>query len=398
VTATQFRYRASTPAGEVVEGVVHAASRPTVLAELQRKQLYPLVVDEVAAPSVERRGRRVGWRAAVVLWTRSTATLLAAGVPLDRALAFGAAQAGHAGVEAAVRDVRRAVQNGAPLADALAAHARYFDPLYVASVAAGESSGALDAVFERLADHLDEVAELRSQVRSALLYPAFMAVVGVAGTFVLLAFVIPRFAAIMTDLGGELPLSARLLMGASALLAASWWAWLLVAAAAAYAARAALARPGPRRRWHAARLELPWLGGFERRYLTARMARTLGLLLRSGIQILPALRIARASAPNLVFQGGIDRAAASVAEGGALAPALAGTLPPLAVQLLAVGEETGQLDTLCLRVASSYDAEVRRTLRTMTALVEPVMILVFGAVVGFVALAMLQTIYGINLK
>jgi type II secretory pathway component PulF len=398
MTATQFRYRASTPTGEVVEGVVHAASRPTVLAELQRKQLYPLTVDELAVPAAERAARRVGWRAAVVLWTRSVATLLAAGVALDRALAFGAAHVGHAGVAEAVRDVRRAVQNGEPLADAIARHPRYFDPLYVASVAAGESSGALDSVFERVADHLEEVAELRAQVRSALLYPAFMAVVGVVGTFVLLGFVIPRFATIMTELGGELPLATRALMAASAVVAGGWWLWLAAAAAGAAGVRAALARPGPRRRWHAVRLELPWVGDFERKYLTARVARTLGLLLRSGIQILPALRIARASAPNVVFQSGMDRAAVAVAEGGALAPALAGTLPALALQMVAVGEETGQLDALCLRIADSYDGQVRRSLRTMTALVEPAMILVFGGLVGFVALAMLQTIYGINIK
>ncbi|HEX6105604.1 MAG TPA: type II secretion system F family protein [Gemmatimonadales bacterium] len=391
-----WKYRAAATSGQIVEGVLQAPSRQRVLAELQRQHLYPVAVDEVAAGGVEARGRRVGRRAAVALWTRSTATLLGAGVPLDRALGFGANHLGHHGLETALRDVRRAVRNGAALADALARHGRYFDSLYVATVSAGESTGALDTVFERLAEHLEETGELRSQVRSALIYPVLMACVTVLGTAVLLGFVVPRFADIMADVGGELPVTVRLLMGASAAVTGWWWVWLLAIAAGTYALRQALTRPETLRRWHARRLELPWIGEFERKYLTARFARTLGLLLRSGLPMLQALRIARASAGNLSFQAGVDRAAAAVAEGGNLAASLAGTLPPLASQMLAVGEESGQLDSLCLRVADAYDADVRRTLRTMVALVEPAMILVFGTLVGFVALAMLQAIYGIN--
>ncbi len=393
----RFRYRAATPAGQVIEGVLHGASRQTVLAELQRQRLYPVSVDEVAAPTAERSGSRLGRRAAVALWTRSMATLLGAGVPLDRALAFGDGSAGHRGLADALREVRRAVQGGAGLAQALARHPRYFDALFVATIEAGESSGALDAVFERLSDHLEESAELRSQVQSALIYPLLMAVVGAAGIFVLLGFVIPRFAEILSDAGGELPLTARLLIAASTIVAKGWWAGLLLGVVAAYAISAASTRPTARRRWDATRLRLPWIGDFERKYLTARFARTLGLLLKSGIPVLPALGIARASAPNLVLQEGVDRASAAVSEGSALAPALAGTLPPLALQMIAVGEESGRLEELCLRVADAYDGQVRRTLRTMIALIEPAMILVFGALVGFVALAMLQAIYGINL-
>jgi general secretion pathway protein F len=393
-----YRYRAAAESGRIVEGVLQAPSRQIVLAELQRQHLYPVAVDEIGSSGGERRRRRLGGRAALTLWTRSTATLLSAGVPLDRALGFGSSHLGHEGLETALRDVRRAVRNGEGLADALGRHRRFFDPLYVATVSAGESTGALDTVFERLADHLEESGELRSQVRSALIYPALMAVVTVIGTGVLLGFVVPRFADIMADVGGQLPVTVRLLMAASAVVTGGWWLWLALAAGGALAVRQALARPETLRHWHARRLTLPWIGEFERKYLTARFSRTLGLLLRSGLPVLPALRISRASASNLVFQTGVDRAAATVAEGGSLAASLSGTLPPLAAQMLAVGEESGQLDALALRVADAYDADVRRTLRTMVALVEPAMILIFGTLVGFVALAMLQAIYGINLN
>ena len=394
----RFRYRAATPTGQVVEGVVQATSRQSVLEELRRQHLYPVTIDESTPGRAVRGGRRLGRRAAVTLWTRNAATLLGAGVPLDRALAFTAQYASHQGLAETVRQVRGAVQGGASLADALAQHPRYFDSLFVAMVSAGEASGALDIAFERISEHLEESAELRSQVRAALLYPAIMTVVATVGIIILLGFVIPRFASTLGDVGGTLPLTTRLLLGASALLTKLWWVWLILVAAAAYMIPQALARPETRRRWHAARLAWPWIGDLELKYSTARFARTLGLLLKSGMPALPALKIARTSATNLVVQESIDRAAASLSEGSALAPSLAGTLPPLALQMIAVGEESGRLEELCLRVADTYDREVGRALRTGVALLEPALILAFGGLVGFVALAMLQAIYGINLK
>jgi type II secretory pathway component PulF len=395
-SAVRYRYRAATAEGQVVEGVLQAPSRQTALAELHRQRLFPVALDEVGAPVRRARGRAPSRAVAVALWTRNVSILLGAGVPLDRALAFTAEQAGHDGLADAVRQARRAVQGGSSLADALAPHPRYFGALVVAMVAAGESSGALDAVFERLAAHLEEVAELRSQVRSALLYPALMAAVASVGVTVLITFVVPRFAAILGDVGGRLPGSTRALLAASHLLTHWWWAWLSAAAVLAYAAREALRDPRYRARWHRARLAWPRVGDLELKYVTARFTRTLGLLLRSGVPMLSALRIARAAVGNVVLSDGVERAAAAVAQGSALAPALADTLPPLATQMIAVGEESGRLEELCVRVADTYDGEVRRALRTAVAMIEPAMILLFGALVGFVALAMLQAIYSIN--
>ena len=196
-----------------------ANNLPVVLSldeqySLSGQRLYPVTVDEATSAAGARLGRRLGRRAAVTLWTRNAATLLGAGVPLDRTLAFTAQHAGHDGFADTVRQVRRAVQGGASLADALAQHPRYFDPLFIAMVSAGELSGALDVVFARLSEHVEESAELRSQVRSALLYPALMSVVATVGVIVLLGFVIPRFASVLADVGGTLPLSTRLLLGA----------------------------------------------------------------------------------------------------------------------------------------------------------------------------------------
>ena len=218
-----YHYRAATAAGQMVEGTLQAPSRRKVLEDLSRRQLYPVAVDEIAAGTARRVGRRLGRRAALALWTRSAATLLSAGVPLDRALQFTIQHAGHDGLADVLRDVRREVQGGVSLADALERHPRYFPPVFVAMVAAGESSGALDVVLERLSQHLEEVAELRSQIRSALLYPALMAAVASIGVTVLLLFVIPRFATILADVGSTLPLSTRLLVSMSVVLTKGWW-------------------------------------------------------------------------------------------------------------------------------------------------------------------------------
>jgi type II secretory pathway component PulF len=392
----RYRYRAATAAGQIIEGLLQAPSREGALEELQRKRLYPVAIDELLGEKGRRLSRWLGRRAAVAVWCRNLATLLSAGLPLDRALAFTTEHAGHADLAVALRDVRKSVQGGTTLAEALARHGRLFEPLFVAMVAAGEASGALDVVFQRLADHLEESSELRSQVRSALLYPALMAVVASLGVLVLLVFVIPRFGDILKDVGGRLPLSTRLLVGASQAITSWWWVWLLLAAGVVQAARRAVADPEIRRRWHTWRLRWPVSGALELQYGTAQFTRTLGLLLHSGVPMLASLRIARAAVGNEAVSAGIEQAIAAVSQGSAVAPALAGTLPPMAIQMMAVGEESGQLESLCLRIASSYDGEVRRALRTAVALIEPAMILTFGALVGFVALAMLQAIYGIN--
>lgn len=392
----RYHYRAATGEGKVVDGTLQALSRQAVLETLHRQRLYPMAVDEVETGKAGSAGSRISVRAALILWTRNTATLLGAGLPLDRALGFTVEHLGNEVVRHALRRVRREVRSGASLADALAAQPAVFSPMFAAIVSAGEATGQLEAVFDRLAEHLEERAELVSQVRSALIYPALMAGAAGVGVLVLLGFVVPRFTAMLEEIGGALPTSTRLLVGVSSLLTAWWWIWLPVAAGLAYGLATALRRPEVRRRWHRSRLSWPWIGELELKYGTAQFARTLGLLLRSGLPIIPALRIARTTVPNVALREGLERAGVAVDQGAELARSVADTLPPLAVQMLAVGEESGRLDELCIRVARTYDEEVRRALRTIVALIEPAMIILFGGLVGFVALAMLQAIYSVN--
>ena len=392
--ASSFRYRAAMESGEIVSGRLAAATRVAALDELHQKQLFVITLDEEAPASARRFSRRPSDHVSLALWTRTLATMLAAGVHLSEALAFGAESTEGTALGDAVRTVRDAVNQGAPLAVALAAHPKQFGALYVALIAAGEEGGALTPVLERLAANLEESAELRSQLQASLVYPAILACSSGVGILVLLLFVLPRFQGMIADLGGTLPLSTRLLLGASHIVLDAWWLWLALVAGAALWLRAASADAA----WQNRRLGWPLVGPFEEAWITARLVRALGILLKSGVPVLASLRIAGASVSNVAVGRRLERAEAAVADGAPVSLALADVLPPLAVRLLSAGEESGRLPELCESVADTYDAEVRRMLRALVALVEPALVIVFGVLVGWVALAMLQAIYSVNAR
>ncbi|MEO5904053.1 MAG: type II secretion system F family protein [Gemmatimonadaceae bacterium] len=392
----RYRYRAADASGRVVEGDLQSQSRSMAIEELRRQSLFPVDVSEVDAVAPKQRGERSSLPDALAVWTRTLSTLLSAGLPLERALSFSSSETSNAVLTAAVADVRNDIRQGVSVAAAMKKRPKVFGSLYIAMVTAGEESGALDQVLGRLADNLDEAAELRGRVRSALLYPALMAIVATMGVTVILLFVIPRFVDMLSEVGGALPLSTRTLIAMSALVTRWWWIWIPFGLLVAFLAQRWLADPANRFKWHRARLGLPVTGDLERNYLTARFARTLGLLQRSGVGIVASLRIARSAMTNDFIGDQIQRASDSVSQGRRLGSELQGVLPALAVQLISVGEESGKLGELCLRAADSYDKDVSRRLGALVSLLEPALILLFGAMVGFVALAMLQAIYSVN--
>lgn len=390
-----FRYRAATAAGELIEGVVQAATPGEAGEALRRQSLVPVSVEADTHGADAGRRWRVRRPEAAAAAVRALALLVGAGVTLERALEFAARHAGHRDVAAALRDVRIAVERGGPLSGALREQP-VFGAFAAAVVRAGEESGTLEASLARLAEWLEQAASLRARIRAALLYPALMGIVTSIGVVVLLVVVVPRFVSILGDLGGALPLSTRLLVGASRVVAGGWWLWMPAIVAGVVGARWWLAEPGNRRRWHAARLRLVLAGEIEQAIGTARFARALGVLLESGTPVLSALRIARASVTNDAMAAGLEAAAARVARGERLSESLRGALPPLAVELIAAGEESGTLSEVCRHVAQAHEERAGRELRTLVRLVEPALILVFGGVVGFIALAMLQAVYAVN--
>ncbi len=397
--ATSFRYRASTDTGSMVDGVLRAATRDAALRELRRQQLWPVTVEPVAARAASTfrlPGGASSRRRAVSHWTRTLATLLDAGAPLDRALAVAHGQCTQPDVAEGAQAIRKAVQGGASLAEAMRLQPLLFNSLHTGVVRSGEAAGSLDKALDTLAGYLEEDESLRAQLTSALIYPALMASVASLGILVLLLFVVPRFATLLADLGGTMPMSTRILVFVGEVVTRGWWVLALAGAAVVVGARAVLASPDATLAWHTKRLTLPITGSIERTLATARFCRALGLMLQGGLPLLPALRLARTGVTNRAMSAELDRATQNVMRGNGLASSLLGILSPMAVQLLAVGEESGRLDALALRAAASHDEEVRRRLRTLASLLEPALILVFGAVVGFVALAMLQAIYAVN--
>ncbi|MDX2183255.1 MAG: type II secretion system F family protein [Gemmatimonadaceae bacterium] len=395
----RYRYRAATTDGGMVEGVLQAASREQAVEHLRRQQLVPVTVDLTTPDASSGRGLgllRGGSRRDLALWTRTLATLLAAGAPMDRALAVARTQVSHPGVAAAADDIRRRVVAGTSVGDAMRAHPEVFAPMHAAMIDAGEATGALDRACELLADYLDEDSAWREQLQTALLYPVLMSLVATLGTLVLLLVVVPRFSSLLSDLGGTLPLSTRVLVAVGTAVAQWWWLLLVGAVLVVAGGSAWLSTPAVRAALHAKRLSWPVIGDFERALATARFTRGLGVLLDGGLPLLSAWRLAQGGVTNVAIAAGLRRAADDVGRGVPVATATSSVLSPLASQLLAIGEESGQLAALALRAAATHERAVQRTLRVATGLIEPTLIVVFGGIVGLVALAMLQAIYAVN--
>lgn len=337
-------------------------------------------------------------RAELPAFTRSLASFLGAGFPLDRALAMYSDLAAHPRFDAAVKRVRREIQAGRSFAAALETESDIFDALYVSTVGAAERAGALEAGLTNLAQNLEDRRELRQQIQGMLLYPVLMSIVGALAVTVLLVFVIPRFVAILEGSGQNLPWATAVLLSFSRFVSHFWWAILILAALAFALAHGYLNTAQGRRAWDRRKLDAPVAGDFLRKLLAARFCRTLATLLQNGVPLPAALRLSAETLGNTEAAQAVRDAQVRVKEGESLAAALGrfDVFPPAALRMAAVGEESGRLEDMLLRAAELYEGEVRRNLRTLVGLMEPAMILVLGGLVGFVALAMVQAVFSIN--
>ncbi len=400
-----FAYRAADRRGHTVDGVMEAPDARAVVERLQRDAYFPIRVGPPAGP-VTWSGRRrpAGGRGRisnrdVATLSRQLATLVEAGVPLDRALAIQARLAPTARLRGIVADVLERVQGGAPLADAVAAHhPRPFSRLYVSMVRAGETGGVLDATLRRLAALLEETQEIRDALVSALIYPLLLAAVGAAAVVFLMGFVIPRFAVILDDLGATLPLPTLLLLEAAGLIQRAGWPLALLTAGLALGSRMIVATPRGRLTADRLLLRLPLIGPVIVQSETARLARILGTLLQSGVAVLPALIAVRDMLGNRVLVRAVEALVDGVRRGAGLAQPIArsGAFPPLVAHLVRVGEETGRLEETLLRAAASLEADTRTRLQRLVALAEPCIILVMGLAVGFIVVAILMAILTIT--
>jgi general secretion pathway protein F len=396
-----FAYRAADRRGQTIDGVMEAPDARAVVERLQRDAYFPIRVDaqdahprRLGRPRPERGRGQVAGRDLVAL-TQQLATLIEAGLPLDRALAIQAELAPTPRLRALVADVLESVQGGVSLADALARHhPRPFSRLYINMVRAGEKGGVLEATLRRLAGFLEEAQEFRDALVSALIYPVLLAGVGAAAVVFLMTFVIPRFAVIFEDLGATIPLPTLILLEASGLIQRSWWLLALLAAGLALGSRMVLATPRGRLRADRLLLRLPLVGKVIVQTEVARLTRILGTLLRSGVAMIPALTVVKDMLGNQVLARAVEGLADGVRRGAGLAQPMAESraFPALAVHMVRVGEETGRLEETLLQVATSLEIDTRKLVKRLVALAEPCIILAMGLVVGFIVVAMLMAI------
>jgi len=398
--ATTFHFRAVASDGKIRTGTIAAETDKSVAQELRRQGLTPVFVglEQKKSFNFEIPAFNRGKRKDILFFTQELSTLLNAGVPVDRALSITAELTEHGGFRSLVLDVIRVLKGGKSLADSLATHPSHFSELYVNMVRAGEASGSLSQIFERLAEFERTRDDLRGFIVSSLIYPALLTVVGIGSIFVLLNFVVPRFATIFSDPRMKIPTPTLIMLQASNIVQ-NYWAPVAIALVVAIVAFQSYIRTSVGRLWwDGMRLRLPLLGDALRKAETARFARAMATLVSASVPLVQSLGISRGILNNRKISGTLEGIAQGVKRGEGIAQPLtrAGEFPPLAGHLLAVGEETGRLDAMFNRMADIYDNETRTAIRRFTSIFEPVIILVMGVMVGTLILSLMLAITSIN--
>ena len=389
-----FEYKAVTPAGETLTGEMEAASADVVIQRVQEAGNIPVMAREAGSgfrlDTLFRRRRGLN-NAEIGEITQQLATLLGAGMPLDRSLGILVDLAENERVEKVMGNVRNRVREGGSLSESLEEQHGVFSRFYINMVRAGEIGGSLDETLDRLAEYMERTKEVRDSVISALIYPIFLMALAIASLIVLMGYVVPQFTPMFEELGQELPLLTEIVMLFGNVIQGYWWLIVLVIAALVIWFRQQMARPASRLKWDDRFLRIKGVGGLIARTETAKLARTTGTLLVNGVPLLTALSIAKNVLNNSVLQEDVAEAAKKVKTGTPLARALAagGRFPRLALQMINVGEESGQLDTMLVRVAGTYDREVKTTIDRLLALMVPVLILFLALVIAVIVISVL---------
>jgi len=376
-----------------------------VVERLQRDAYFPIQVkpqDERPSTFALRLpafGRRRVTRVEVLTLFQQLATLIEAGLPVDRALVILEELAPSPRLRAIVGDLLKSIRGGNSLAEAMAKHQpRPFSRLAVNMVRAGEKGGVLEATLKRLAELLEETQQFKETLVSALIYPILLTLAGTGAVVFLLTFVIPRFVDIFRDLGQSLPMVTQVLLSLSTGLQEYWWLLALGVLVVVLAVRVWLSTEAGRTQWDRIVLRLPLIGDVVLKSETARFARVLGTLLKSGVPVLTALGVVRELTGNQVLGRAIERVSEGVRRGAGIAVPLreAQTFPAMAVHMVRVGEETGRLEDMLVKVATDFESEVRRLVKRLMGLLEPAIILIMGLIVGFIVVALLMAIFSLT--
>jgi general secretion pathway protein F len=390
-----FSYRATTLDGAIMEGVIEAADEKAAVEILKNTGIIPL---KIAAPreSIKKRLSLRSSKGDLLIFTTELSELLHAGLPLDRSLNILSEISESKEMKNIVLSILKSIREGSSFSDALSRHPKVFPRLYVNMTRAGETGGVLDVVLDKLNEFLESTKELKEHIVSAMIYPAILTVAGGASIIVLLTYVLPKFSLIFAELGGSLPLSTKVILAFSNALKSYWWAVALSILAGWIIFKSYIKSDTGKYKWDAFKLKA--VGEVIQKLETARFCRTLGTLLKSGVPLLQALTNAKDVISNRVIASAIDGVLKGAKEGKGIAVPLseAHVFPPLALSMIKVGEETGQLDSMLLKVASTYEKGLRVAIKRFVSLFEPVVILGMGLIIGFIVISMLMAIFSMT--
>ena len=393
---TTYQWRGRTAGGENVAGELTVSNRGELLAQLRKKRI---VVTSVKQKPKELSiklpfGESVGTKD-LAIFTRQFATMINAGLPLVQCLDILSRQLEKQVFRDVTKKVMGDIEGGQTLCESLRKHPKAFDELYVNMVNAGEAGGILDTILLRLAEYIEKIEALKRKVKGAMMYPAVVFTVAVGATLFMLMFIIPTFARMFTDFGAELPLPTKIVLGASNLIRDWWWLGGATAVATVLGLKKFYGTDKGHHVIDGLMLKMPVLGDVLRKGAVARFTRTLGTLVSSGVPILDGLEITAKTAGNVIVKDAIMHARASIREGDTISNPLrqSGVFPPMVVQMITVGEETGALDEMLTKIADFYDDEVDTAVDALTSVIEPIMIVVMGALVGGMVVAMYLPIF-----
>lgn len=385
----KFSYVGVTATGKQVKGEIQAASKNEVISLLRKKKLRPVTI-KAASMSINLAFLDRVKLQDISRFTRQFSAMTAAGLPLVQCLDILAAQTENKKLSAAVKQISGDIQGGSTLADALEKHPAIFNSLYCNMISAGEASGSLDTVLTRLADYQEKAEALRRKIKGAMTYPLIVTIVAVGATAAMLTFVVPTFAQMFTDVGGSLPLPTKIVMDISNFLQKYIFLLILAFAGALVALSYYYKTDDGKLKIDGIKLNIPVWGDLERKSSISRFAQTLSTLLTSGVTIIDALNITAKTAGNKVLEKGIIRTLERITGGMTIAEPLkeTGVFPPMVIHMISVGEKTGDLAEMLKKISDFYKDEVDAAIDALTSIIEPVMIVVMGAIIGGILIAM----------
>jgi general secretion pathway protein F len=399
---TEFLYKATTLSGQTVEGSMDGKDEAAVVQSLHHMGYIPIRIGSVESKEREFQlssfiPQRVGIRD-LLIFTQEFSTLLSSGLPIDRSLNILGSLTENRRLRETVKDVLQKVEGGSSLAEALGFHSRVFPKLYVNMVRAGEAGGFLETIFSRLTRYLQSAKEVRETLVSVMIYPLILTFVSGVSIVILVTFVVPRFARIFSDMGQAIPIPTQIVLAISHFIRDYWWIGLSFVFLVYFGLKVYTRQEERRFRWDQFKLRWIIIGDLIKKVEVARFARTLGTLLQSGVSILSALNLVKEISQNRAVSRAIGAIHDRLREGKGISKSLVetGVFPPLAVHMIGVGEETGRLDEMLVRVAEVYEENVQNALKRFVSLLEPAVILIMGGLVGFIVISMLLAIFSIN--